>query len=453
MLTKLTKVSQRLSPGLRRIIQSVGWLSGERVLRMAVTLFVGIYVVRYLGPQAYGKLSYAASFVGLFEAITKLGLDGIVVRNVVQDENSTQEILGTAFGLRLMSSLGIFALIVGTSWSVAEEPQVRWMMVIIATGLVLQSTQVIGLWFQSEVLSGPIARVRIIAFFATAGAKLLFIALGLPLIFFAWAMLLEILLKAVGMMGMYFHHGQSMAHWKMKWGKARGLLKDSWPLILSGVMVTIYMKIDQVMLGNLASNEAVGNYAAAVRLTEVWYFIPTAICSSVFPAIMRAKQRSEEEYYQRWQQLYDIMAWVSIVIAVGMTFLAGTLITTLLGAQYAEAATILALYIWATPFVFLGVARGKWFVAENLTKFSFITTSLGAVVNVVLNLVLIPSYQGMGAALATVISQAVSAYIIFLVYPPFWRIGWMLIKALFIPLRIGQNLTYIGYLKNLLKPT
>ncbi|PSP21731.1 MAG: flippase, partial [Cyanobacteria bacterium SW_5_48_44] len=172
-----------------------------------------------------------------------------------------------------------------------------------------------------------------------------------------------------------------------------------------------------------------------------------------FPAIMRAKQRSEEEYYQRWQQLYDIMAWVSIVIAVGMTFLAGTLITTLLGAQYAEAATILALYIWATPFVFLGVARGKWFVAENLTKFSFITTSLGAVVNVVLNLVLIPSYQGMGAALATVISQAVSAYIIFLVYPPFWRIGWMLIKALFIPLRIGQNLTYIGYLKNLLKPT
>jgi O-antigen/teichoic acid export membrane protein len=204
------------------------------------------------------------------------------------------------------------------------------------------------------------------------------------------------------------------------------------------------MKMDQVMLGSMASNEAVGNYAAAVRFSEVWYFFPLAICSSVFPSVIRAKQRSTQEYYQKLQQLYDLMAWLSIIIALIMTFCSGILISTLLGEEYTEAGKILALHIWAGPFVFLGVARTQWLMAENLTKLSFACTSWGAVVNLILNLWLIPLYEGSGAAIATVISYGVSSHLACIIYPKMLATGWMLTKALFVPLRIRQNIAYLN---------
>jgi O-antigen/teichoic acid export membrane protein len=228
------------------------------------------------------------------------------------------------------------------------------------------------------------------------------------------------------------------------------MLQDSWPLILSGVMITIYMKIDQVMLGNMANAQAVGNYGAAVRFSEIWYFIPMAVCSSVFPAILRAKQRSKEEYYARLQQLYDIVAWMALAIAIPMTFVSVPLLTTLLGKEFAEAGQILAWHIWAGPFVFLGVARSNWLMAENLTRFSFLTTSLGAIVNVWLNFLLIPPYSGVGAAIATVLSYAVASHISCLLYPPMFKSGLMLTKALFIPFRFEQNLLYFTKIKQIL---
>lgn len=450
MLTKLTAAIQKLSPGMRKTIRNVGWLSAERILSMALSLSVGIYVVRYLGPENFGKFSYSISLVGLFGAIAKLGLDSIVVRNIVQDENSTEEILGTALVLKLIGSLVTVALIVSATWAINDDPQVRWITLIVAFGLVFQSFEVIDFWFQSKVLSGALVVVRSAALILSAAAKLSFIALKLPLVAFAWLMLVDFLLSSSGMIWVYFKHNQSLLAWKVSWSKAIELLKDSWPLIISAVMITIYVKIDQVMLGNMASNEAVGNYAAAVRFSEIWYFVPIAICSSVFPAIIRTKQRSEQEYYSRLQQLYDLMAGMSLMVAIPMTFVSGSLITSLLGKEYVSAGTILALHIWSGPFVFLGVARSQWLMAENLTRFSFLTTSLGAITNVILNFILIPNYQGNGAALATVISYAVASHVACILYPPMFGTGWMLTKALFIPFRVRQNLVYLSKLGSFL---
>lgn len=119
---------------------------------------------------------------------------------------------------------------------------------------------------------------------------------------FVWLLLADQFIKMLGMLWVYYQQNQCLLQWRFNWSKGLEMLTDSWPLILAGVMVTIYMKIDQVMLGNMASIEAVGNYSAAVRFSEIWYFIPMAVCSSVFPAILRAKQRSKSEYYTRLQQ-------------------------------------------------------------------------------------------------------------------------------------------------------
>ena len=459
------RVGGKFSPGLQKIIRNVGWLAIEKVVTIILNLSIGIYVIRYLGADNFGKLSYCLSLVGMFGAIAKLGLDSIVVRTLVQEEESAPEILGTAFVLKLISSLITIILIACVVLTLNKDPQINWYAIVIALGLVFRSTEVVDFWFQSKVLSKSIVVVRSIKLIISSAAKLVFIFLGLPLGAFVWLLLIDEIVQAVGIVWIYLKHTQlerqlektnssvtskpSPIRWKPNYARATKLLKDSWPLILSGVMVTIYMKIDQVMLGNMASNEAVGNYAAAVRFSEIWYFFPTAICASVFPSIIRAKQKSKQSYYNRLQQLYDLMAWMSLAIAFTMTLTSDTLINILLGTEYTEAGTILAWHIWAGPFVFLGVARSQWLIVENLTKLSFATTSLGTIVNVLLNFWLIPIYGGTGAAIATVVSYAVASYFTCIFHPKMFDTAWMLTRALFIPFRIRQNYIYLNHVKNI----
>ncbi len=450
MFDKLTGITQKLSPGLRKILGNVGWLFVERILTMILAFFVGIWVIRYLGSENFGKLSYTTSFVARVSAIAQLGLNAIVIRNIVHEEKAAPEILGTAFVLKLIASSVTILIISIAIWTFDTDPDVRWMTLIIAFSLMFSAFDAIEFWFQSQVLSGVLAIVRSVQLILSSLIKLSFIALKLPLMAFVWLILAEQVVKVLGMLWVYLKYHQSILQWRVNWSKGLEMLRDSWPLILSGVMVTIYMKIDQVMLGNMANAQAVGNYAAAVRFSEIWYFIPMAVCSSVFPAILRAKQRSREEYYARLQQLYDLMAWMALAIAIPMTFASVPLLTTLLGKEFAEAGQILAWHIWAGPFVFLGVARSNWLMAENFTRFSFLTTSLGAIVNILLNFLLIPPYQGVGAAIATIIAYAVATHVSCLFYPPMLDSGWMLTKALFIPFQIRKNLIYLSYFQKII---
>ena len=181
--------------------------------------------------------------------------------------------------------------------------------------------------------------------------------------------------------------------------------------MLSGMVISIYMKIDQVMIKEMLGAEQVGQYAAAVRLSEAWYFVPMAITSSVFPAIINAKKQSEELYYQRLQKLYDLMVWLAVAIALPTTFLAPWVIRVLYGEAFLPAAGVLSIHIWAGVFVFLGVASGKWLLTENLQIFSTINTSIGAIVNIILNYILIKSMGINGAAISTLISYFIAAYL------------------------------------------
>ena len=452
MLEKLREKTQKLNPNLRKIINSIGWLSVEKALNLLLNLTVGIYVIRYLGSDSFGKFSYCLSLVGMFEALAKLGLDAIVVRSLVEEEKSTSDIMGTAVILKLLGSLLTLAIVIGASKSMGGDWQTQWIVAVMAWSLVFRSTEAVDFWFQSKVLAKPMAIVKSVKLILGSVLKIGFIFLKLPLAAFVWLLLAEEIFRAVTTLWAYCqaNHTHAIRQWKFNLTWAKEMLRDSWPLILSGVMITIYMKIDQVMLGNLASNEAVGNYAAAVKFSEVWYFFPLAICTSVFPSILRAKQRGRQEYYAKLQQLYDLMAWISLVIAIAMTFVSGILVNALLGEGYVEAGRILALHIWAGPFVFLGVARSQWLMAENMTGLSFAATSLGTISNLCLNFWLIPLYEGSGAALATVISYGIASHIACIIYPQMYATGWMLTKALFVPLRIRQNSIYWSQIKKML---
>ncbi|MDJ0902063.1 MAG: flippase [Xenococcus sp. MO_188.B8] len=453
MFNKITTISNNFSPGLRKIISNIGWLTIEKLLAMVINFSLVIYLVRYLGVEDFGKLSYCISFVALFEAIAKLGLNGIVVRNLVQEPEAKNTIMGTTFILKLLGSIVAWCLIFISSLKFNYHHQLHWINIIIACGLIFTAFDAVDYWFESQVSSQAISLIRTTQLVISSIIKLILIWLNFPLIAFGWLIFIDYLLKALLKIWVYFQQNFSILDWNFNFCKAQKLLQDSFPLILSSVMITIYMKIDQVMLGNMVNSAAVGNYATAVRFSEIWYFFPVAICSSCFPSIVKTKGQSSTEYYARLQQLYDLMVGIAISLAIPITFLAKPLLTYLLGAEYTKAGIILSWHIWAGIFVFLGVARSKWLMIENLTIFNFATTGLGAITNIVLNLWLIPLYQGVGAAIATIISYAVAGYISCIIYPPMWKTGLMLTKSLGIMFRWRQNAIYFHQLKKLLNPS
>lgn len=399
--------------GLRDIVANTGWLFADKVIRMGVGLFVGVWVARYLGPSRFGLLNYTGAFVALFSVFATLGLDGIVVREIVRDRSSREEILGTAFFMKLSGGVAtlVFSL-AGISILRPADHLALWLVAITAFGTVFQAVDVVDLWFQSQVASKYTVYARNGAFLLIALVKVVLILNGAPLIAFALAGVGEIALAAAGLAVAYRSHGNRLKEWRGSLACGKRLLRDSWPLIIGGLSVMVYMKIDQVMLGGMLGDAEVGIYTAATRISEIWYVIPTVIVSSVFPAVIEAKGRDEGLYYRRLQRLFSLMTGLALLIAVPMTFLSTQMVTLLFGKNYALSGPILAVHIWASLFVFLGVAQGPWDLTENLTRLSLFRTVVGAIMNILLNLILIPRFSAIGAAVATIISQAFSTVIL-----------------------------------------
>lgn len=398
--------------GFMKYFKNTSWLFFEKILRMFVGLFVGIWVARYLGPERFGLFSYAQSFVGLFVAIATLGLDGIVVRELVKDESRTNELIGTAFYLKLIGAiLTLLVLVIATQFT-SNDRYTNLLVFIIASTTIFQSFNVVDMYFQSKVLSKYVVFSNIISLFISSIVKITLILINAPLVAFAWAILFDSIVLALGFIYFFLKYSISEIK-KIKFNKtiAISLLKDSWPLILSGVVISIYMKIDQVMIQEMLGNEAVGQYAAATRLSEIWYFIPTVVASSLFPAIVNAKRQSEELYYDRLQKLFDLVVWIAITIALPMTFLSDMIVNMLYGEQYNQVASVLMIHIWASIFVFLGVVSGNWFINENLQLLAFWRAFYGMIANIFLNLLLIKKYGIQGVAMATLISQIIAACI------------------------------------------
>ncbi len=402
------------SQGFKRYFANTSWLMGHRMLRMVVALFVGVYVARYLGPEKFGLLSYAASFVSLFAALATLGLDGIIVRELIKAPEHGNELLGTVFCLKAGGAVLMWIAIAVAVPFTHNDTQTNILIVIIALAVILQAFNVIDLNYQAEVKSKYVVYAQLVSLITSSITKLVFVWIGAPLVWFACVFLLDAFVQAMGLLAVYLKNTGKIWYWRWKWQTAKTLLSDSWPLILSGMVIAIYMKIDQVMIKEMLDASAVGNYAAAVRLSEAWYFIPMTITSSVFPAIINAKKQSEELYNQRLQKLYDLMVWLALSIAIPTTFLAPRVIKLLYGQAFLPAAGVLSIHIWAGVFVFLGCANGRWIIAENVQQIATIRSFAGVMVNIALNILLIPKYGINGAAIATFFSVFVASHISFL---------------------------------------
>jgi PST family polysaccharide transporter len=416
---------------LSAILKNIFWLSLDKFLKMGFGFILMILMARYLGPDLFGAFNYATAFVLLFGVLASLGLKSVVVRDIVNDPGSSFEIAGTSSTLLLIAGFVGYLLCVGAVLLLRNGDTLLVSLVaIMGTSLLFKVSETATFLFEANVQSKFIVLVQNGCYVLVGALKITAIHFKANLIVFAWLTVLESLLVAGFLLVVFHTKGVPLQKLRIDVRRAKVLIKDSFPIIVSSVAIMVYLKIDQIMLGQMIGDGAVGVYSVAVRISEFWYFVPAAIVASTFPALLGSKKISHTQYYNRIQQLYDLMILVSVFISTLTTLFATPVLESLLGASYQDSSGVLMIQIWGLAFASLGIASGRWFLAENRLILATQRSVLGACLNVLLNLWLIPIYSIYGAAIATVVTQLFAAFLFDLIQKETRPMFFMKLKAM-----------------------
>lgn len=388
----------RQSSTIRKYVSNTSWLFVEQIIRMGVGLFVGIWIARYLGPETFGLLSYAQSLVGLFGAIATLGLNSIIVRELLSKRIDNDSLLGTAFALKLVGAFAVLAFLFVTVNIIPTDSYTKLIIFIIASSTIFQSFNVIDFFFQAKVLSKYVVYSGFAVMLLSTPLKIFLLVYNAPLEAFALTVVFDNLILAIGLVFFYLKQKQSFRNWKFSQAVAFRLLKDSWPLILSSISISIAMRIDQVMLKSLANQSSVGFYAVGVKMAEVFNFIPMIISQSIFPKIIEmdfGKERNKLIYLIRY------IFYLMVILAVLVNFLSYFTISILYGQDYLASVGVLDILIWSIPITYLNIITSTILLKLNRNIIILFKQLLLAVINIVLNIILIPKFGIIGAAGAT----------------------------------------------------
>lgn len=432
----------------KKALFNTSWLLVEKVITLAITFLLSIFIARYLAPEGYGQYSYLAAFIGLLGPFTSLGLNALVTREIVEGQ-SQHKVLSTSVYYRLIggviATLLAFVVVVFLYLQHIKVPiQPKW-FVLAALANILSAFYVMENYFNAEVASKYSVLVRMVTLVISTIAKLVGLFLGLSVEFFLFVMLVELVIRALIYTLTYIYYNKrhrdnrfaSTKDIDKKYGKA--LLNQSKWLIMSGFMSVIYLKIDQLMLGSMVGSHELGVYAVAAKLSEVWYFFPIAVATSFFPKLIKNKN-NQTLYLKQLEYLCGALLWVAITIASAVVLVSDYFVPLLFGVEYIASADILNVHVWAATFIFMRAVFSKWLLVEGLIKFSLFTHGIAAIVNVGMNLWLIPIYGGLGAAIATLVSYGVSSYFSLWLHQKTRPMAIIMTKALVFPLTAGKDL-------------
>ncbi|MBE2213860.1 MAG: flippase [Opitutaceae bacterium] len=381
------------------------WLIVGRVLRMGLGLAVGAWVARYLAPADFGELSYQIAIVALFVAVAGGGLDGIVVRELLDRRREPGVVLGTAFIVRLALGAVLYLVLLVGYWCSMGGGSELMMVGLLGTDLVFQAAGVFDLSFQARSANKWTVVAGTMALVAASSLRIGLILGKAGVVFFAAAVMFEAAVLAASLAFLYRRRFAERERWQFQWDCARALLAESWPMIVSAVAIAGYMRLDQVLLKALAGDAAVGIYAVAVRLGEAWYFLPMFLGTSLNPWLIQGRALGVGVYRRRLIRLYRITLWSSAGVAVLVAVMAEPVVHWLFGIQYLGAVVPLRLHVLGGVLLAVGIASGKWYVAEGHTVGLMRKALLGLFVGVFVSILLIPRYGIVGAAVGSVAGQ------------------------------------------------
>lgn len=390
--------------GFKRYFANTGWMFFGQMFSLVVSFFIGAWLARYLGPENYGIVSYVIAFVGLFNFIAYLGIHNILLRDLATYPEKRNELLGTSFWLLFFGGIIAFILAVVSSFLFEPSTFVRSLIILYASTFLWSAFAVIAIFFQSTVQAKKNVQAGVISGIIASILKIILILTGQGIIWLVLIFIFEALLGTFVYIYIYKKSEYKIIEWKFNFKLAKEILSGAWLLAIAAAASYIFMRVDQVMVRNFLGETAVGLYAAAIKLVEIWYFIPGIICSSLFPAIMNAKKIDEKRYKNRLKNLYLLLGGLAVVIAIPISILAPWIIKFLFGSAYINSVGILKIYAWSGVGFFLNVGFYQYFLAENRLKSIFYFYLILMILNIFLNYNLIPRFGLNGAAWATMIS-------------------------------------------------
>ena len=381
----------------------------ERVVRLVVGGVTSIIVARHLGTESYGVLAYVLATFGLLIPLSTLGMPSVLVRDFVTRAR-WQQPYASALACQIpvaaaVGSLGAIALL----WLSRDNPDATSAILVLCVLPLLSTAATARSWLEASHAAIPVVAVGVSASLIGGGLRILGVVADRGLTWFALANTLEAAIVFVGLNASVARRSSDRPRWSdTTRAEARRLLRESFPLLIGGFAVAVYMMIDTIMLGLLRSDADAGIYGAAVRLSEAWYFVPLAVMSAARPRLSVALTGGIPVYRGQTGRVLRLLAGVAYLGGIATILLADNAIETLFGADYSESVIVLQVHVLAAPFVFLGTGASQAFVDLGLTRIVMWRSIAGAAANVLLNLWLIPRYGPIGAATATVISYALA---------------------------------------------
>mgnify|MGYP004529963023 CR=1 FL=1 len=428
---------------IHRFLGNSGWMMGQQIYNMLLQLVVGSLSARYLGPSNYGLINYGASIIAFFSIVCRLGLDSVIINEMIKTPERRGKYLGSALCMRLVMSVVSLFMIMAIVRVLEPNNSILYVITLMqAFAVILQTYEVFTYWFQLNLKMKYVSIAVMLAQTVVGAWRIFLLASKASVVFFALSSSIQYLVCGVVVV---FFFVREKTNVKLEFSKkdAKFLLKNSYHFIISGLAVTFYSQIDKIMIGRYISSEAVGFYTAAATIAAMWEFVPNALINSARPLIISARKDSYKKYIERFQQLLLVVSLLSIVVSVVVTAFGKIAVSILYGNSYLEAVAPLAILVWSTGFAMIGTARGIWIVAEGYNKYTKYYIFVGAGVNFVLNYFFIRYWGIVGASIATLISQVVVAFVSPLLFKKtrnFVKIYFDSYKYFFVMLKMAKKL-------------
>ena len=387
------------------------WLIFGRIIQMLISFFVNILSARYLGPNNYGLVNYGLAYVSFFTSLCTLGLNSVIIRNFVEFPEEEGQAIGTALLLRIISSI-LSVIMIWCIVSVVDknEPLTKSVVLLSSISLIFHVFETFNFWFQSKYKSKVTSIATLLAYTLVATYKIILLILSKNILWFAVANSIDYILIALFLYLAYKKSkGPRLCFSKYK---AKQLLEKSWHYILSGMMIAVYGQTDKLMLKHMLNEAEVGYYATATSLSLCWVFVLSAIIDSMYPTIIAYHKKSKEAFNEKNKQLYSIVIYLSFFVSIFISIFGYQGILFLYGENFLGAVTPLSIVTWYTALSYLGVARNAWIVCENKQRYLKYMYFNAALLNVLLNYILIPKYAASGAAIASLVTQLSTSIIL-----------------------------------------
>lgn len=411
-----------------RVFQNAKWIIICKIIQSLLQLAIGMISARYLGPSNYGLINYAASLVAFAVPIMQLGLRSTLVQEFVSAPDKEGEIIGTTLVMNLIAGSACMVGIICFSL-IANRGETETIMVcaLYSISLLFQALEMVQYWYQAKLLSKHSSLSMLIAYVFVSAYKIGLLVSGSSVFWFALSYSVEYGVGSILMLFCYPKLGGKRLRFSIT--MAKRLVSKSKYYILANMMVIVFQSTDHVMLKLMISDTENGYYTAAVTCASVTAFVYNAILDSGRPAVLQSKTDSKDVYEMNISKLYSVFVYLTLAQAICFGLAATLIVTLLYGNSYLPAVPVLRIIVWQQTFAYMGSVRNIWILGEENHSILWKINLCGVAANVFLNALLIPSWGACGAALASVLTQFITNFVVGFFMKSICRNNYLLLRG------------------------